>query len=125
MTPTPTPADRFSFGLWTVGWQAKDPFGDPTRPALDPVEAAHRLADLGAYGVTLHDDDLVPFGSEGGARERHIKRFRAALEDRGLVVPMCTTNLFTHPMFKEGAFTANDRGVRRYAMRKTMRNLDL
>ena len=125
MTPQPTRDDKFSFGLWTVGWQARDPFGDATRPALDPVESVHRLAELGAYGVTFHDDDLIPFGSDASAREEHIKRFRAALEETGLVVPMATTNLFTHPVFKEGALTANDRDVRRYALRKVMRNMDL
>ena len=121
----PTPADKFSFGLWTVGWQARDPFGDATRPPLDPVEAVERLAELGAYGVTFHDDDVAPIGSDDSERERHVKRFRAAVDAAGLVVPMVTTNLFFHPLFKEGAFTANDRGVRRYALRKTMRNLDL
>jgi xylose isomerase len=124
-TPQPTRDDKFTFGLWTVGWPARDPFGDATRPDLDPVESVHRLADLGAYGVTFHDDDLIPFGSDDSSRENHIKRFRAALEETGLVVPMATTNLFTHPVFKEGALTANDRGVRRYAMRKVMRNMDL
>jgi xylose isomerase len=124
-TPQPTREDKFSFGLWTVGWPARDPFGDTTRPPLDPVESVHRLAELGAYGVTFHDDDLVPFGTDGAAREQHIKRFRAALEETGLVVPMLTTNLFTHPVFKEGALTANDRDVRRFAMRKVMRNMDL
>ena len=125
MTPAPTREDRFSFGLWTVGWQARDPFGDATRPPLDPVESVHRLAELGAYGVSFHDDDLVPMGSPDGERERLIKRFRAALEETGLIVPMVTTNLFFHPVFKDGAFTSNDRGVRRYALRKVMRNLDL
>ncbi|HTE71462.1 MAG TPA: xylose isomerase [Actinomycetes bacterium] len=123
--PRPTRADKFSFGLWTVGWQARDPFGDATRPPLDPVEAVHRLAELGAFGVTFHDDDLIPFGAGGEERERHIKRFREALEATGLVVPMATTNTFTHPVFRDGAFTANDRDVRRYALRKVMRNLDL
>jgi xylose isomerase len=123
--PRPTRADKFSFGLWTVGWQARDPFGDATRPPLDPVEAVHRLAELGAFGVTFHDDDLIPFGAGGDERERHIKRFREALEATGLVVPMATTNTFTHPVFRDGAFTANDRDVRRYALRKIMRNLDL
>jgi xylose isomerase len=122
---TPTREDKFSFGLWTVGWTARDPFGDPTRPALDPVETVHRLAEVGAYGVTFHDDDLVPAGSDHATREDHIKRFRAALEETGLVVPMATTNTFTHPVFKEGAFTNNDRSIRRYAMRKILRNLDL
>ncbi len=121
----PRPSDKFSFGLWTVGWQARDPFGDATRSPLDPSETVHRLAELGAYGVSFHDDDLIPFGSDQGARERHIKRFQEALHETGLVVPMVTTNLFTHPMFKDGAFTSNDRGVRRYALRKVMRNLDL
>ncbi len=123
--PVPTAADQFSFGLWTVGWQARDPFGDATRPALDPAETVHRLAERGAYGVTLHDDDLIPFGSDDTARADHIGRFRKALDETGLVVPMATTNLFTHPVFKDGAFTSNDRGVRRYALRKVVRNLDL
>ena len=121
----PTPDDRFTFGLWTVGWQGRDPFGDATRPALDPVESVTRLAELGAYGVTFHDDDLIPFGSDDTAREGHIKRFRQALDATGLKVPMATTNLFTHPVFKDGAFTSNDRDVRRYALRKTIRNIDL
>ena len=123
--PAPTREDRFSFGLWTVGWQARDTFGDATRDPLDAVEAVVRLAELGAYGVTFHDDDLIPFGSDESERARRIKRFRDALDAAGLVVPMMTTNLFTHPVFKDGAFTSNDRSVRRYALRKVMRNLDL
>jgi xylose isomerase len=126
MTQTrPTPDDRFSFGLWTVGWPARDPFGDATRPMLDPVETVHKLAELGAWGVSFHDDDLVPFGSDDSARTKIVERFKSALAETGLVVPMATTNLFTHPMFKDGAFTSNDRGVRRFALRKVMRNLDL
>jgi xylose isomerase len=125
MSNTPTRADQFSFGLWTVGWQARDPFGDATRPPLDPAEAVHRLAELGAYGVTFHDDDVVPFGSDDAAREQHIARFKKALTETGLIVPMVTTNLFTHPVFKDGGFTSNDRSVRRYALRKVMRNMEL
>ena len=121
----PTKQDRFSFGLWTIGWQARDTFGDATRARLDPVESVAHLAELGAWGVTFHDDDLIPFGSDEPEREKLVERFRRAVDDCGLVVPMMTTNLFTHPMFKDGAFTANDRGVRRYALRKVMRNLDL
>ncbi|MFI8521679.1 xylose isomerase [Streptomyces sp. NPDC085481] len=121
----PTPDDRFTFGLWTVGWQGRDPFGDATRPALDPVESVERLAALGAYGVTFHDDDLIPFGANEAERETAVKRFRGALDRTGLKVPMATTNLFTHPVFKDGAFTANDRDVRRFALRKTIRNIDL
>src|SRR4051812_40758151 len=121
----PPPADKFSFGLWTVGWTAGDPFGSPTRRPLDPVDTVHRLAELGAWGVTFHDDDLIPFGSADAERAEHIRRFRAALDATGLVVPMVTTNLFSHPVFKDGAFTSNDRSVRRYALRKVMRNLDL
>ncbi|WP_457030320.1 xylose isomerase [Kitasatospora sp. P5_F3] len=124
-TLTPTPSDKFTFGLWTVGWQGRDPFGDATRPALDPVETVHRLAELGAYGVTFHDDDLIPFGAAEGERDTAVKRFRQALDATGLKVPMATTNLFSHPVFKDGAFTANDRDVRRYALRKTLRNIDL
>ena len=125
MTVAPTPADKFTFGLWTVGWQAQDPFGDATRPALDPVETVHRLAELGAHGVTFHDDDLIPFGSGDDERAKQIARFREALDATGMKVPMATTNLFKHPVFKDGAFTSNDRDVRRYALRKVMRNLDL
>jgi len=118
----PTREDRFTFGLWTVGWQARDPFGDATRPPLDPVEAVHRLSELGAYGVTFHDDDLLAVEPD---RDRAVASFRKALDETGLVVPMATTNLFTHPVFKDGAFTSNDRDIRRYALRKVMRNLDL
>ncbi|QBI20614.1 xylose isomerase [Egibacter rhizosphaerae] len=125
MPVEPSPENKFSFGLWTVGWQARDPFGEPTRAALDPVETVHRLAEIGAWGVTFHDDDLVPFASDEAERERHVKRFREALEETGLVVPMATTNLFGHPVFKDGALTSNDRSVRRFALRKVMRNLDL
>jgi xylose isomerase len=121
----PTRADKFSFGLWTVGWRAVDPFGTATRPALDPVESVHRLAELGAWGVTFHDDDLIPFGSDNTERDRHISRFKDALAETGLVVPMATTNLFNHPVFRDGALTSNDRAVRRYALRKVMRNMDL
>ncbi|MBU8856713.1 MULTISPECIES: xylose isomerase [unclassified Micromonospora] len=125
MAPRPTPADKFSFGLWTVGWPARDPFGDATRPELDAVEAVHRLAELGAYGITFHDDDLVPFGADAATRDARLSRFRKALDETGLVVPMVTTNLFTHPVFKDGGFTSNDRDVRRYALRKVLRNIDL
>ncbi|OJF12055.1 xylose isomerase [Couchioplanes caeruleus] len=121
----PTRDDKFSFGLWTIGWQARDPFGDATRGPLDPVEAVHRLAELGAYGITFHDDDLVPFGSDAHSRDGIVAGFRKALDQTGMVVPMVTTNLFTHPVFKDGGFTSNDRGVRRYALRKVLRNMDL
>ncbi|HWF83037.1 MAG TPA: xylose isomerase, partial [Streptosporangiaceae bacterium] len=122
---TPTPADRFTFGLWTVGWPARDQFGDPTRAPLDPVEAVRELARLGAYGVTFHDDDVIPFGSDIAGRRLHIERFTAALKETGLKVPMVTTNLFSHPVFKDGGFTSNSRSVRRFALRKVMRNIDL
>ena len=101
------------------------PSGTPPAGPLDPVESVHRLADLGAYGVTFHDDDLIPFGAGDIEREAAVKRFRQALDATGLIVPMATTNLFTHPVFKDGAFTANDRDIRRYALRKTLRNIDL
>jgi xylose isomerase len=120
-----TREDKFSFGLWTVGWQARDLFGEATRPVLAGVEAVHKLAELGAYGITFHDDDLVPPGSSAGERTRIIDEFQAALAETGLVVPMVTTNLFGDPVFKDGGFTSNDRSVRRYALRKVMRNMDL
>jgi xylose isomerase len=125
MAPSPSPADKFSFGLWTVGWPARDTFGDATRARLDPIEAVHKLSELGAYGLTFHDDDLVPFGSDAGARDKIISSFKDALAETGMVVPMMTTNTFTHPVFKDGAFTSNDRSVRRYALRKILRNIDL
>jgi xylose isomerase len=122
---TPTPADRFTFGLWTVGNRGRDPFGHEVRPPLDPVDAVHRLADLGAHGVHFHDDDLVPPGSSAAEREAILKRFRRALDDTGLRVPMATTNLFSRPVFKEGAFTANDPAVRRFAIAKTLDAVEL
>jgi xylose isomerase len=122
---TPRPEHRFTFGLWTVGNPGRDPFGHDVRPPLDPVDSVHRLADLGAYGVNFHDDDLVPFGSTSSDREAILKRFRTALDDTGMKVPMATTNLFSRPVFKEGAFTANDPEVRRFAVRKTLDAIDL
>jgi xylose isomerase len=122
---TPTPDDHFTFGLWTVGNTGRDPFGHEVRPPLDPVVAVHRLAELGAYGVNFHDDDLVPPGSSAQQREAILKRFRQALDDTGMKVPMATTNLFSRPVFKEGAFTANDPRVRRLAVAKTFDAIDL
>jgi xylose isomerase len=122
---TPKPEDHFTFGLWTVGNQGRDPFGHEVRPPLDPVDAVHRLSELGAYGVNFHDDDLVPYGSSPAERERIVKSFRKALDETGMKVPMATTNLFSRPVFKEGAFTANDPAVRRLAVRKTFEAIDL
>ena len=125
MSLTPTPADKFTFGLWTVGWQARDPFGDPTRGALDHVRTVNELAARGAYGVTFNDDDLIPIGSDETARRGHIDRFKKALAETGMKVPMATTNLFSHPVFKDGAFTSNDKDIRRFAIRKVMKNIEL
>ncbi|HMI32695.1 MAG TPA: xylose isomerase [Propionibacteriaceae bacterium] len=125
MAPQPTKEDKFSFGLWTIGWQARDMFGDATRPMLTGVEAVHKLAELGAYGLTFHDDDLIPPGTSNSERQKIIDEFRAALDETGMAVPMVTTNLFFDPVFKDGGFTSNDRSVRRYAIRKVMRNMDL
>ena len=122
---TPTRDDRFSFGLWTVGWEGVDVFGGAIRPALDAAEAIHRLSDLGAYGVTFHDDDIIPFGADAHTREQRLAAIRKALEETGLIVPMVTTNLFSHPVFRDGGFTNNDRDVRRFALRKTLANIDL
>ncbi len=119
---TPTPDDKFSFGLWTVGWQAVDVFGPATRPLLDPIEAVHQLAGLGAAAVTFHDDDVVP---DDGTRDATLDRLEKALAETGLRVEMVTTNLFGDPVFKEGALTANNREVRRLALAKVVRNIDL
>ena len=120
----PTKADKFAFGLWTVGWQARDPFGDATRRALDPVESLERLSELGAWGVSFHDDDLVAFDADDSARRTRFDEWKSALDRTGMVTSMMTTNLFTHPVFKDGAFTSNDRDVRRLAIAKTRRNVD-
>jgi xylose isomerase len=119
---TPTKEDKFSFGLWTVGWQGVDVFGTAVRAPLDPVLAVEKLAELGAAAVSFHDDDLVPDDSR---RQQVLERFGKALADTGLVVEMATTNLFSHPVFKDGGLTANDRDVRRYALAKVLRNIDL
>ncbi len=122
---TPRPEHRFTFGLWTVGNPGRDPFGGPTRAPLDPVDSVRKLAELGAWGISLHDEDLVPYGSSAAERDRIVARFKTALAETGLGVGMATTNLFTQPAFKDGAFTSNDRRVRRAAIGKAMRSIDL
>ena len=122
---TPRPEHRFTFGLWTVGNPGRDPFGAPTREPVDPVDSVRKLAELGAWGISLHDEDLVPYGVSTAERDRIVARFKAALEETGLGVGMATTNLFGHPVFKDGAFTSNDRNVRRAAIGKAMRSIDL
>jgi xylose isomerase len=116
---------RFTFGLWTVGNPGRDPFGGPTRDPVDPVDSVRQLSERGAWGVSLHDDDLVPPGSSVAERDRIVARFKAALEETGMGVGMATTNLFGHPAFKDGAFVSNDRRVRRAAIGKAMRSIDL
>jgi xylose isomerase len=125
MTLQPSPSDRFTFGLWTVGNRGRDPFGEFVRPPLDPCVAARRLAEIGAWGVNFHDNDLVPIDASPSERDRIVRDFRRALEATGVTVPMATTNLFTDPVFKDGAFTSHDRRVREYALQKTMRAMDL
>ncbi|HEY1308339.1 MAG TPA: xylose isomerase [Vicinamibacterales bacterium] len=125
MTLTPSPADKFTFGLWTVGNRGRDPFGEFVRPPLDPVNAVHKLADAGAWGVNFHDNDLVPIDATAAERDQIVHAFKAALASTGMTVPMATTNLFTDPVFKDGAFTAHDPQVRAYALQKTMRAMDL
>ncbi len=122
---TPRPEHKFSFGLWTVGNPGRDPFGEPVRRILSPVEIVHLLADVGAWGVNLHDNDLVPINASTTERATIVRDFKAACADRGLVVPMATVNLFTAPVFRDGAFTANDPDVRAYALQKTMSAMDL
>src|SRR5215207_11586297 len=122
---TPEPEHRFTFGLWTVGNPGRDPFGGPTREPVDPVDSVHKLAELGAWGVSLHDDDLIPWGVSAAERRQIVDRFKATLEETGMGVGMATTNLFGHPAFKDGAFVSNDRRVRRAAIGKAMRSIDL
>lgn len=121
----PAPEHKFTFGLWTVGNTGRDPFGGPVRPVISPVEIVHLLADVGAYGVNFHDNDLVPIDATPAERDQIIKDFRAALAQTGLKVPMATTNLFSDPAFKDGAFTSNDPKVRAYAMQKTIQSIDM
>jgi xylose isomerase len=121
----PKPEDKFSFGLWTVGNIGRDPFGGPVRKALSPIEIVHLLSEAGAYGVNLHDNDLIPLDATLAERDRIVHEFKSALKETGLVVPMATTNLFFDPAFKDGAFTSNDPRVRAYALQKTMNAIDL
>ena len=121
----PRKEDKFTFGLWTVGNRGRDPFGDFVRPELPPVRSVQKLSALGAYGISLHDNDLVPFGASAAERERIVREFKQALADYGMVVPMATTNLFFHPIFKDGAFTSVDPAVRAFALQKTMAAIDL
>src|SRR5687768_9003313 len=122
---TPRPEHKFSFGLWTVGNRGRDPFGDAVRPPLDPVDAVAMLAEVGAWGVNLHDNDLVPIDASPSDRDRIVKAFQCACQKHGLVVPMATVNLFYDAVFRDGAFTANDPRVRAYALQKTLRAMDL
>src|ERR1041385_4933393 len=122
---TPAPEHHFTFGLWTVGNPGRDPFGDPVRPPLSPIAIVEKLAGLGAYGVNLHDNDLVPADASAGERDRIVREFQQALAATGMKVPMATTNLFSDPVFRDGAFTSNDSRVRSYALQKTMRAIDL
>lgn len=121
----PTASDKFTFGLWTVGHPGSDPFGYNTRRVLSPVEIVHLLAEVGAWGVNFHDNDLIPIDATPAERDQIVSDFKQALDDTGLIVPMATTDLFRHPVFKDGAFTANDPKVRAYALQKTMNAIDL
>ncbi|MBA3470585.1 MAG: xylose isomerase [Herpetosiphonaceae bacterium] len=121
----PKAEHKFTFGLWTVSNVGRDPFGEATRATLPPVEAVRLLAEAGAWGVNLHDNDLVPIDASAAEQARIVREFKAALAETGLVVPMATTNLFSDPAFKDGAFTSNDAAVRAYALQKTMRAMDL
>ena len=125
MVRKPTREDRFSFGLWTVGWLAADPFGEPTRAALRPWEYTERLAELGAWGITFHDNDVFPFDATDAERDQIVARLKETVEATGLTIEMVTTNTFTHPIFKDGGLTNNDRSIRRFGLRKILRNVDL
>jgi len=124
-TYQPKPEHKFTFGLWTVGSRGSDPFGSVVRGPKTPAELVYMLADVGAYGVNFHDNDLIPIDATPDEAATIKKEFRKALQDTGLVVPMATTNLFYDPIFKDGAFTSNDAKVRAYALQKTMRAIDL
>jgi xylose isomerase len=125
MTREPRPEDRFSFGLWTVGWPGADPFGTASRPMLDPWEYAEKLAELGAWGITFHDNDVFPFDADEATKRERVDRLKQVADSAGLVIEMVTTNTFTHPVFKDGGLTSNDRGVRRFGLRKILDAVDL
>ncbi|HEY9712152.1 MAG TPA: xylose isomerase [Chroococcales cyanobacterium] len=122
---TPKKADRFTFGLWTVGNRGRDPFGDAVRPAISPIHTVSKLSELGAFGVNLHDNDLVPFDATAAERDKIVSQFKKALSDNDMKVPMATVNLFYHPIFRDGAFTSNNAKVRAFALQKTMRAIEL
>jgi xylose isomerase len=122
---TPKPEHKFTFGLWTVGSRGADPFGGVTREHKTPAELVYLLGEVGAFGVNFHDNDLIPIDATPSEAEDIKKEFRKALSDTGLVVPMATTNLFSDPIFKDGAFTSNDPKVRAYALKKTLQAIDL
>ncbi len=121
----PLPEHKFTFGLWTVGNVGRDPFGPPTRPPISSVEIVQLLADVGAYGVNYHDDDLIPIGTPPAERDQIVRDFKKALSDTGVKMPMATANLFSHPIFRDGAFTSNNPKVRAYALQKTLECIDL
>ncbi len=122
---TPRPDHKFTFGLWTLANPGRDPFGEATRRPPTPVQVVKILGELGAYGVNFHDNDLVPIDASASRKRQIVKDFKKALSDYGVTVPMATTNLFSDPVFKDGAFTSNDASVRAYALQKTMRAIDL
>lgn len=121
----PKPEHKFSFGLWTIGNRGRDPFGDAVRPTIKPVDIVKLLGEIGAWGVNLHDNDLVPIEATSSDQDSIVREFKKACKDNGIVVPMATVSLFFHPVFRDGAFTANDPSVRAYAIQKTMRAMDL
>ena len=122
---TPRSEHKFTFCLWTVGSIGRDPFGGPTRESRTAAELVYLLGEVGAFGVNFHDNDLIPIDATSAEAGAIKKEFRKALADTGLVVPMATTNLFSDPIFKDGAFTSNDPRVRAYALHKTMHAIDL
>src|SRR4051812_17625509 len=125
MRREPVAEDRFSFGLWTVGWTGTDPFGGPSRPALEPWEYAEKLAEVGAWGITFHDNDVFPFDADDATKEKAVDRLRSVTDAAGLVIEMVTTNTFSHPVFKDGGLTSHDRGLRRFRLRKNPRPVQL
>ena len=125
MVRKPTPDDKFSFGLWTVGWTANDPFGEPTRGSIAPWQYAEKLAELGAWGITFHDNDVFPFDATDAERDAIVGKLKDACDANGLTIEMVTTNTFSHPVFKDGGLTNNDRSIRRFGLRKILKNVDL
>jgi xylose isomerase len=117
--------DKFAFGLWTVMNAGADPFGVATRPPLSGLDAIKGLGERQVYGFEYHDNDLWPIDASPADIRRAVAKAKRLMASTGIKCTAATTNLFTHPVFKDGAFTSHDPRVRAYAVQKAMVNIDV